>query len=81
MLTVMGAIAWVVYRKWGLDFLRRKWINFDLTVQILLDEDYPDGKTCISCPVKSVLNWVTCETADFRTGCAQGELYFNGLFL
>ena len=27
---VMGAVAWVVYRKLGLAVLRRKWINFDL---------------------------------------------------
>lgn len=27
---VMGAVAWVVYRKLGLAVLRRNWINFDL---------------------------------------------------
>ena len=27
---VMGAVAWIVYRKLGLAVLRRKWINFDL---------------------------------------------------
>ena len=36
MLTVMGAIAWVVYRKWGVAFLRRKWINFDLIWAVAL---------------------------------------------
>lgn len=27
---VMGAVAWIVYRKLGLAVLRQKWINFDL---------------------------------------------------
>lgn len=27
---VMGAVAWIVFRKLGLAVLRRKWINFDL---------------------------------------------------
>ena len=27
---VMGAVAWIVYRKLGLAVLRRSWINFDL---------------------------------------------------
>jgi hypothetical protein len=30
MLTVMGAIAWLVYKKLGLMFLKRSWVNFDL---------------------------------------------------
>lgn len=30
MLLVMGAVAWIVYRKLGLAVLRRGWINFDL---------------------------------------------------
>lgn len=30
MLCVMGATAWVVYRKFGLAILRQHWINFDL---------------------------------------------------
>ncbi|KUJ83479.1 hypothetical protein AWR36_006365 [Microbulbifer flavimaris] len=30
MLLVMGATAWVVYRKFGLTILRQHWINFDL---------------------------------------------------
>ena len=29
-LAVMGNIAWVVYRKFGLALLRKTWINFDL---------------------------------------------------
>jgi hypothetical protein len=36
MLAVMGGIAWIVYRKWGISFLRRKWINFDLIWAIAL---------------------------------------------
>lgn len=30
MLTVMGAVAWIVYKKLGLMFLKRSWVNFDL---------------------------------------------------
>ncbi len=30
MLVVMGAIAWIIYKKFSLSVLRQKWINFDL---------------------------------------------------
>ncbi len=30
MLAVMAAVAWIVYRRLGLEVLRRAWINFDL---------------------------------------------------
>lgn len=36
MLLVMGATAWVVYRKFGLTILRQHWINFDLIWAIAL---------------------------------------------
>jgi hypothetical protein len=36
MLAVMGGVAWLVYRKWGVAFLRRTWINFDLLWAIAL---------------------------------------------
>ena len=36
MLLVMGATAWVVYRKFGLAMLRQRWINFDLIWAIAL---------------------------------------------
>ncbi|MCA0899787.1 MULTISPECIES: hypothetical protein [Microbulbifer] len=36
MLLVMGATAWIVYRKFGLAILRRHWINFDLIWAIAL---------------------------------------------
>ena len=36
MLLVMGATAWVVYRKLGLAILRRHWINFDLIWAVAL---------------------------------------------
>jgi len=30
MLVVMGVVAWIVYTRLGLMFLRRSWVNFDL---------------------------------------------------
>ena len=36
MLLVMGATAWVVYRKLGLAILRQHWINFDLIWAVAL---------------------------------------------
>ncbi len=36
MLVVMGAVAWIVYRKLGLAVLRQKWINFDLIWAVAL---------------------------------------------
>lgn len=36
MLVVMGAVAWVVYKKAGLAVLRRGWVNFDLIWAIAL---------------------------------------------
>lgn len=36
MLVVMGAIAWIVYKKLGLAVLRQKWINFDLIWAVAL---------------------------------------------
>ncbi len=36
MLLVMGAVAWIVYRKLGLAVLRQQWINFDLIWAIAL---------------------------------------------
>ncbi|WP_308366097.1 MULTISPECIES: hypothetical protein [unclassified Microbulbifer] len=36
MLLVMGAVAWIVYRKLGLSVLRQKWINFDLIWAVAL---------------------------------------------
>jgi hypothetical protein len=30
MLVVMGAVAWIVYKKVELMFLKRRWVNFDL---------------------------------------------------
>jgi len=30
MLAVMGAVAWIIYRKLGLMFLKKSWVNFDL---------------------------------------------------
>ena len=29
-LAVVGAIAWVIYRKFGLAILRKAWLNLDL---------------------------------------------------
>lgn len=36
MLLVMGATAWVVYKKFGLAILRQRWINFDLIWAVAL---------------------------------------------
>lgn len=36
MFIVMGAVAWLVYKKFGLEILRQKWINFDLLWAIAL---------------------------------------------
>lgn len=36
MLLVMGAVAWLVYRKLGLAVLRSSWINFDLVWAVAL---------------------------------------------
>jgi hypothetical protein len=36
MLLVMGAIAWIVYRRLGLAVLRHSWINFDLIWAVAL---------------------------------------------
>lgn len=36
MLLVMGATAWLVYRRHGLDILRQHWINFDLIWAVAL---------------------------------------------
>lgn len=36
MLLVMGATAWIVYRKFGLAILRRHWVNFDLIWAVAL---------------------------------------------
>jgi hypothetical protein len=36
MLGVMGVVAWMVYKKWGLAVLRQKWINFDLIWAVAL---------------------------------------------
>lgn len=36
MFIVMGAVAWLVYKKLGLTVLRHKWINFDLLWAIAL---------------------------------------------
>ncbi|MGL6159077.1 hypothetical protein [Microbulbifer sp.] len=36
MLLVMGAVAWIVYRRLGLNVLRQKWINFDLIWAVAL---------------------------------------------
>lgn len=36
MLLVMGATAWLVYRKLGLAVLRRRWVNFDLIWAVTL---------------------------------------------
>lgn len=36
MLIVMGAVAWLVYKKLGLAVLRQKWINFDLIWAVAL---------------------------------------------
>ena len=36
MLTVMGLIAWIFYRKFSLAVLRRNWVNFDLMWAVAL---------------------------------------------
>lgn len=36
MLIVMGFIAWIVYKKFGLAVLRQNWINFDLIWAVAL---------------------------------------------
>lgn len=36
MLTVMGLVAWIFYRKFSLAVLRRNWINFDLIWAVAL---------------------------------------------
>lgn len=36
MLVVMGAVAWIVYKKLGLSILRRNWVNFDLIWAVAL---------------------------------------------
>lgn len=36
MLVVMGAVAWIVYRRVGLAALRKNWINFDLMWAVTL---------------------------------------------
>jgi hypothetical protein len=36
MLVVMGAVAWIVYKKLGLRVLRKSWVNFDLIWAVAL---------------------------------------------
>lgn len=36
MLAVMGFVAWIIYRKLGLRFLRKSWVNFDLIWAVAL---------------------------------------------
>lgn len=36
MFAVMGIVAWLVYKKFGLEVIRQKWINFDLLWAIAL---------------------------------------------
>ncbi|UHQ56685.1 MULTISPECIES: hypothetical protein [Microbulbifer] len=36
MLLVMGATAWIVYRRFGLAILRQRWVNFDLIWAVAL---------------------------------------------
>jgi hypothetical protein len=36
MLAVMGAVAWIVYKKFSLTVLRQRWINFDLIWAVAL---------------------------------------------
>ncbi|MCF6159512.1 MAG: hypothetical protein E3K32_13290 [wastewater metagenome] len=35
MLIVMGFVAWIVYKKFGLAVLRQNWINFDFALLIV----------------------------------------------